>query len=157
MPMGAHLYYVPAQLFETRDGHLAMFITHDQFWARFASEVGRPEWLSDERFATMQARRENRKLVIGEISKLLRDQDTQHWVDLLAPHGIVISEVNSLPEALNGQIVRERKMVISIETEHGTIRGIASPIRFGDSSPSYERPPLLGEHTDALLAEDDPE
>jgi CoA:oxalate CoA-transferase len=49
IPMGAHLYYVPAQLFETRDGHLAMFITHDRFWARFANEVARPEWTRDQR------------------------------------------------------------------------------------------------------------
>jgi len=154
MHMGAHLYYVPAQLFETRDGHLAMFITHDSFWARFATEVGRPEWVSDERFATMRARRENRDLVVGEIARLLRSDDTMHWVELLAPLGIVISEVNSLPDALDGEIVRDRKMVTSIETEHGTIRSIACPIRFADSSPSYERPPLLGEHTDELLDED---
>ena len=154
MPMGAHLYYVPAQLFQTRDGHLAMFITHDRFWTRFATEVGRPEWCSDERFASMQARRENRELVVGEISTLLRKGDSKHWVDRLAPHGIVIAEVNSLAEALDGTIVREREMVASIETEHGTIRGIACPIRFGDSRPSYARPPLLGEHTDELLHED---
>jgi CoA:oxalate CoA-transferase len=155
MPMGAHLYYVPAQLFQTRDGHLAMFITHDSFWARFATEVGRAEWLSDERFATMHGRRDNRDLVIGEISKLLRTDDTMHWVDRLAPLGIVISEVNSLPQALDGEIVRDRKMVASIDTKHGTIRGIACPIRFADSDPSYEPPPLLGEHNDELLGEDE--
>jgi CoA:oxalate CoA-transferase len=154
MRMGAHLYYVPAQLFETRDGHLAMFITHDRFWARFATEVGRPEWLRDERFATMGARGENRELVISEISTLLRSEDTKRWIEPLAPHGIVISEVRSLAEALDGKIVRERKMVVSIKTEHGTIRSIACPIRFTDSSPTYERPPLLGEHSDELLHKD---
>jgi crotonobetainyl-CoA:carnitine CoA-transferase CaiB-like acyl-CoA transferase len=154
MRMGAHLYYVPAQLFETRDGHLAMFITHDRFWARFATEVGRPEWVEDESFATMEARRENRERVVGEISALLRSDDTKHWVDRLAPLGIVIAGVNSLAEALDGELVREREDVVSIETEDGTIRSIACPIRFADSSPTYRRPPLLGEHGAALLGED---
>ena len=154
MPMGAHLHYVPAQLFETRDGHLAMFITHDRFWQRFATEVGRPEWLDDDRFATMRARRENRAHVVGEISLLLRSRDAKHWVDRLAPLGIVIAEVRSLAQALDGELVREREIVTSIATEHGTIRAIACPIRFGDSTPSYERPPLLGEHTDELLGAD---
>jgi CoA:oxalate CoA-transferase len=153
LPMGAHLYYVPAQLFETRNGHLAMFITHDEFWKRFATEVGRPEWISDPRFATMQARRQNRELVLAAVSTLLRSEDTKHWVERLAPHGIVISEVISLSDALEGDIVRDRQMVASIETRHGTIRAIGCPIRFPDSSPRYERPPLLGEHTRELLGD----
>jgi CoA:oxalate CoA-transferase len=32
LPNGAHSYYVPAQLFPTADGYLALFITHDRFW-----------------------------------------------------------------------------------------------------------------------------
>jgi crotonobetainyl-CoA:carnitine CoA-transferase CaiB-like acyl-CoA transferase len=102
----------------------------------------------------MQARRENRELVIGAVSTLLRSEDTKHWVERLAPHGIVISEVISLSDALGGHIVRDRQMVASIETQHGTIRSIGCPIRFPDSSPRYERPPLLGEHTRELLGEE---
>ena len=32
-PFGAHSYYVPAQLFPTADGYLALFITHDAILA----------------------------------------------------------------------------------------------------------------------------
>ena len=39
LPMGAHSYYVPAQLFSTADGFLALFITHDKFWKLFAAEA----------------------------------------------------------------------------------------------------------------------
>ena len=39
-PNGAHSFYVPAQLFPTADGHLALFITHDGFWRTFAAEAG---------------------------------------------------------------------------------------------------------------------
>ena len=39
-PYGAHSYYVPAQLFPTADGYLALFITHDGFWKSFAAEAG---------------------------------------------------------------------------------------------------------------------
>ena len=39
-PYGAHSYYVPAQLFPTADGYLALFITHDAFWTSFAAEAG---------------------------------------------------------------------------------------------------------------------
>ena len=50
---GAHPYIVPAQVFETQDGYLALFITHDGFWRKFALEAEKPEWLTDVRFATM--------------------------------------------------------------------------------------------------------
>lgn len=30
-PHGAHSYYVPAQLFPTAEGYLALFVTHDGF------------------------------------------------------------------------------------------------------------------------------
>ena len=39
-PFGAHSFYVPAQLFPTADGYLALFITHDGFWrAAFSTEA----------------------------------------------------------------------------------------------------------------------
>ena len=46
-PFGAHSYYVPAQLFSTADGYLALFITHDAFWKSFASG-GRNRGLHDD-------------------------------------------------------------------------------------------------------------
>src|SRR6202047_4243336 len=49
LPMGAHSYYVPAQLFSTADGFLALFITHDKFWRLFAAEanIAGPETMGE--------------------------------------------------------------------------------------------------------------
>ena len=49
MPNGAHSYYVPAQLFPTAEGTLALFVTHDGFWRIFAAEAGMKGW---QRIAT---------------------------------------------------------------------------------------------------------
>ena len=43
-----------------RVGHLALFVTHDEFWRRLCVEIDRPEWADDPRFATMHARFEHR-------------------------------------------------------------------------------------------------
>ena len=40
-PLGAHTFYVPAQLFETASGYLALFVTHDEFWRRLCVEIDR--------------------------------------------------------------------------------------------------------------------
>ena len=45
--LGAHTFYVPAQLFETSSGYLALFVTRDEHWRRLCEEVGRPEWADD--------------------------------------------------------------------------------------------------------------
>ena len=90
---GAHPYFVPAQIFASRDGHLALFISHDGFWQRFAEEVERPHWLSDPRFTTMEARNANRDLVITEVAALLQTDTTVRWVQRLSRLGIVVAGI----------------------------------------------------------------
>ena len=62
-PNGAHSYYVPAQLFPTADGYLAMFITHDAFWRLFATEAG----ISG--FPTMAERSAQRDEVLAVVAR----------------------------------------------------------------------------------------
>jgi crotonobetainyl-CoA:carnitine CoA-transferase CaiB-like acyl-CoA transferase len=147
----AHPYIVPAQIFATKDGWLALFITHDDFWKRFCNEIGRPEWLADERFATMAARRENREVVIAAIGALLAERETEHWVGRLAPLGVVVAGVETLEDALGSDLARARDMVVSIPTGAGTIRAVGNPIKTQGEAPRYAPPPLLGEHNAVLL------
>ena len=67
--LGAHSFYVPAQLFETADGYLALFVTHDEFWRRLCVEIGRPEWADDPRFATMHGAFEHRAELLAELGR----------------------------------------------------------------------------------------
>ena len=70
--MGAHSFYVPAQMFATADGHLALFVTHDEFWRRLCVGIGAPEWADDPRFVTMEARVAHRDDVIARAHGALR-------------------------------------------------------------------------------------
>jgi CoA:oxalate CoA-transferase len=149
----AHPYMVPAQLFRTADGWVTLFITHDQFWRKFCEEVGRSEWLVDPRFATMEARRANRTLVLGEIADLLAGRESAQWVQRLAPLGVVVAAVDTLENALSGELADERAMVVQMPCGDGQMRAIGSPIKFSDSIPEYKEPPRLGEHGRALLGE----
>ncbi len=150
-PGGGHPYFVPAQLFQTRDGWLCLFVTHDEFWRRFAREVDRPEWIEDVRFSTMAARLDNREMVVEAVAALLRERDTAYWVDLLTPHGIVVSGVRTMQEALESALAAEREMVVSMDVPEGPIRAVGTPIKFPAVNPVYRRPPLLGEHTEEVL------
>lgn len=149
---GAHPYIIPAQIFQTRNSHLALFITHDDFWRRFATTVGKPEWIEDPVFATMPARAKNREKVIGAIARLMLTDDTEAWIDKLAPKGIVVAGVQTLDTALDGPLVEDRHMVITVPCNGDTLRLVANPVRFdGKDETRYAAPPLLGEANDQYL------
>jgi crotonobetainyl-CoA:carnitine CoA-transferase CaiB-like acyl-CoA transferase len=145
-PDSAHPYIVPAQMFATRDGHLVVFITHDDFWRRFATEAGRPEWLTDPRFATMEGRRRHRSEVVAAIAGLLATDTTARWVERLAPLGVVVAGVETLERALDGELARARRMVVTIPTLDGAIRAVGNPIKITGTVEEFAPPPLLGQH-----------
>ncbi|PXX98263.1 CaiB/BaiF CoA transferase family protein [Halomonas sp. LBP4] len=149
-PGGGHPYIVPAQIFATRDGHLALFITHDGFWADFCREIGHPEWIDDPRRSTMEARAANRERVVDDIQAVLATGTTDSWVDRLSPLGVVVAGVQSLETALESALTQSREMVVSVPTSHGEIRMVGNPIKLPDQPPHYGPPPLLDEDSEPL-------
>ena len=151
-PSGAHNFFVPAQIFASADGYVAMFITHDNFWRAFAETAGRPDWMEDPRFATMAARSENRDVVVAAVQEELRKRSSAEWVDLLQPLGIVFAGVGTLEDALASENVAARNMLISVATPHGALRLVGNPIKLDGGREGFSPPPLFGE--DAALLEE---
>jgi CoA:oxalate CoA-transferase len=150
-PLGAHTFYVPAQLFATASGHLALFVSHDEFWRRVCTEVGRPEWADDPRFSTMHARFEHRVELLEPLGAELRKAPATEWVARLRPIGVPVGEVVNLAEALDGDHVRSRGMVVAVETPEGPLRMVGNPIRWTNAPQEYRVPPRLHEHTREVL------
>jgi CoA:oxalate CoA-transferase len=135
-PNGAHSFYVPAQLFPTADGYLALFVTHDGFWRSFAAEAGLTG------FETMAQRAANRDEVLALVSNALAADTALGWEARLRPLGIPAAAVRTLPEAL---AATPEMIVIA-----GEYRLVASSIRVDGYAPDYRPPPLLGQHDDLL-------
>ncbi|HEY7053605.1 MAG TPA: CoA transferase [Mycobacterium sp.] len=132
LPFGAHSYYVPAQLFETADGYLALFITHDGFWKSFAAEA------NITGFETMAERVSRRAEVLAVVSQALASDTAKGWEVRLRPLGIPAAAVRSLPEALEADP--------GIVVTAGDYKLVGSPIRIVGYTPDYRPPPKLGEH-----------
>ncbi|GAB89708.1 CaiB/BaiF CoA transferase family protein [Gordonia rhizosphera] len=128
---GAHSYYVPAQMFPTADGHIALFITHDGFWRSFATEAG------IDGFWRMAERAERRDEVLAAVTAALATDSADHWEKRLKPLGVPVAAVRSLPEAL-----AETPEVV---VEAGGFRTVRCPIRVSDFEPDYRPAPALGE------------
>ncbi|MGA6205926.1 CaiB/BaiF CoA transferase family protein [Nocardia testacea] len=134
-PFGAHSYYVPAQLFPTAQGYLALFITHDGFWKLFAGEAGLAG------FETMAERVSSRDSVLGLVTAVLATDNAASWEARLRPLGVPAAAVRTLPEALEatpGMVVRA-----------GEHRLVGSSIHVAGWAPDYRPPPGLGEHDSA--------
>jgi crotonobetainyl-CoA:carnitine CoA-transferase CaiB-like acyl-CoA transferase len=132
LPFGAHSYYVPAQLFPTAEGHLALFVTHDGFWRSFAAEAGVAG------FATMAERVGCREEVLAAVTRALAADTAAGWEARLRPLGVPAAAVRTLPEALEAT----PEMIVAA----GDFRLVASPVRIAGYTPDYRPPPRLGEH-----------
>ncbi|WP_085138192.1 CaiB/BaiF CoA transferase family protein [Mycolicibacter nonchromogenicus] len=130
-PNGAHSYYVPAQLFPTAEGYLALFVTHDGFWKAFATEAG------IDGFAAMAERVARRDEVLAVVTAALAGDTAAGWEARLRPLGIPAAAVRTLPEALK----EHPEMVVTA----GDFRLVGSPIRIAGYEPVYSPPPGLGE------------
>ncbi|MBU8833520.1 CaiB/BaiF CoA transferase family protein [Mycolicibacterium goodii] len=130
-PNGAHSYYVPAQLFPTADGHLALFITHDGFWRSFAGEAG------IDGFATMAERAARRDEVLQVVTATLATDSAASWEARLKPLGIPVAAVRTLPEALSAT----PEAIVTA----GDFRLVGSSIRVSGYEPDYRPPPAFDE------------
>ena len=130
-PNGAHSYYVPAQLFDTADGYLALFITHDGFWKSFVREsgIGHDGQIP---FATMAERAARRDEVLAVVENVLSTDSAIGWEKRLRALGIPTAAVRTLPEALDAT----PEVIVTA----GDYRLIGSPIRVAGYEPQY-RPP----------------
>ncbi|WP_280401959.1 CaiB/BaiF CoA transferase family protein [Nocardia carnea] len=134
-PYGAHSYYVPAQLFPTAAGYLALFVTHDGFWRAFAKEAGITG------YELMAERAAHRAEVLTLVTEALASDTAVSWEARLRPLGVPAAAVRTLPQALEAT----PEVVVGA----GTHRLVRSPIRVSGWTPEYRRPPRLGEHGDS--------
>ncbi|MEW6366137.1 MAG: CaiB/BaiF CoA-transferase family protein [Acidobacteriota bacterium] len=151
----AHATIVPYQLMPTADGWLMLAVGNDTQFAALCSLLGREEWITDERFATNPARVTHRKQLIQMLKEIFPTRTTREWVDLLLGTGIPCGPVNDIPAALSDPQAVARCMVQSVShPTAGEVRLVGPATKLGTTPARiFSAPPVLGEHTDAVLKE----
>ncbi|MEZ5818310.1 MAG: CoA transferase [Hyphomicrobiaceae bacterium] len=147
-----HPSLVPSQLYPTRDGWIFIMINKENFWAPLCESIGRPEWIGDPRFATFNARLENR----GELNRLLDEalkvRTTAEWMAAFGGR-VPAAPVFDVAEALDNPFVTERGGIAAFDgSPHGqSIRMVASPIRVPGEQIPTRAAPALGGDTETVL------
>ena len=152
----AHPNIVPYQVFATADGHIILAVANDGQFTRFCDFAGVPELAADERYKSNDGRVRHRDPLIAALAPAIAARPSQYWLDGLEARNVSCGPINTLDQVFADPQVRFREMEIAMAhplTEK-PVRLIGSPIKMSATPPSYDRPPpLLGEHTDAVLGE----
>jgi formyl-CoA transferase len=151
----AHPNIVPYQVFACADGHLIIAVGNDDQFARFASIAGHAQWASDPRFATNAERVRQRSTLLPLIEAAVRTRTQHDWLEALQAVGVPCGPINRIDQVFSDPQVVARGLQFSLPHPLGvTVPLVAMPLAWpGTTRTPAGPPPLLGQHTRAVLAE----
>jgi crotonobetainyl-CoA:carnitine CoA-transferase CaiB-like acyl-CoA transferase len=143
----------PSGTFETADGALNIAANRQEQFDRLCDALGRDDLLADPRFATRDERKQHRSALKAALEETLRTRPAVDWDEVLRSAGVPAAPVVSVPEALASRQVRHRRLVTCLPSAAGEIRLLGLPTHVdGEPVRPTAPPPVLGEHTDEVLA-----
>lgn len=96
----AHPSIVPYQGFKTADGDILLGGGNDRLFGILCGKLGKPEWATDERFATNSARVKHRVILEKLIEAETKRKTTAEWLQLLDGSGMPYAAVNDIQGTL---------------------------------------------------------
>ncbi len=149
-PGSGHESLCPYQAFSTADSPIILGIANDGFWRSFCAMINDPALAEDPSFATNSARVANRAVLVPLVAEILKRRTRAEWMDDLTTRGIPSSPVHTLGELSAHAHTEQSGMIL----RDGEYRTVASPLRANGARLSLRsRPPALGEHSRAVLAD----
>ena len=149
-------YAGPVDMVQTKDGWIVVQVLGDNLFKRWANLIGAQDLLTDERFKTDSDRGINGKILSKKTSEWASQFTNKDALDLLAEASVPAGPVNDLQSALDDPHVKAMNFFQDIEYPGvpGKSPVMGLPIKLSNSDNTIKkRPPLLGEHTDEVLAD----
>ena len=150
-----HPTIVPYETLEAADGDLVVAAGNDQLWRTFCDVLQLDTLADDPRFRTnkdrVAAHDELRPLLVER----LRTRPVAEWLAQLKEAGVPCGGVRDLHDLFTDPQIIERAMIVALEHPvAGVIRQLGVPVKLSATSGGVRTaPPVLGQHTDAILRE----
>lgn len=149
----------PTDLFPCAPGglndYVYIFVTKSSFWDALCIAIDRPELADDPRFRSPSSRHNNKAELFEEIAAWTRARTKWEAMEHLAGFGVPCSAVFDTVDLLEHRHLRGRGAVTTVEHPvRGAWDFLAPPFRMSDSRVEMSPAPLLGEHTDQVLAQE---
>ena len=149
----AHRLVAPYQAVESADGHFNVGAANQANYERLCAALGRPDLLTDPRFAGNPERVRNYAALAEEIQRTTRTRTSAEWLAALQEAGVPAGPICGTDEALADEHVRDREMVVALEHPvAGRVDNLGVPVKLSATPGSVRTPaPTLGQHTESVL------
>jgi crotonobetainyl-CoA:carnitine CoA-transferase CaiB-like acyl-CoA transferase len=127
----------------------------DRHWPPLCRAVGRPEWLTDPRFAGPRARAANAAELIGRLDSIFATKSLQEWAKVFAGEADFFwSPINSMEDVVSDDQFHAAGGIVYVPDGESSLPMVATPADFHSTPWEARSPaPALGEHTEEILAE----
>ena len=144
----------PSDIFKARDGWFIMQVIGQKVFQRWCKIVEREDLLDDPRFATDDTRGENGEDLSAIMQKWCADKSRDDCIEILGNASIGCGPVLSPAEVMGGALdLRQTFMRDVAFPDSAPFPLVPPPAKLSGGSVDFARPPLLGEHSEAVLAD----
>jgi crotonobetainyl-CoA:carnitine CoA-transferase CaiB-like acyl-CoA transferase len=150
-PMGQqNVTAAPSGTFETADGLLNIAANRQTQFEKLCGLLDRTDLLADPRFADREARKDNRDLLNGELTRELRKRTAAEWAEALPAIGVPAARILSVPQAVASAQLEHRGFFTEVPfpgDADRVVRVSGNGVLIDGNPPRpSDPPPLLGEH-----------
>jgi formyl-CoA transferase len=139
---------------ETDPDAYIYFITQAPVWEAICDLIGKPQWKTDPDYAKPPARLPRLKSIFATIEEWTMTKTKFEVMDICNQHDIPVGPILSMKEIAEEPSLRDTGTVVEVDhPKRGKYLTVGNPIKLSDSPTEVTRSPLLGEHTDEVLAE----
>ena len=129
------------------------FITQAAVWQKICDVIGKPEWKEDPDFTTPDARLPRLNEVFDAIEQWTMTKTKFEVMEICNPLDIPVGPILSMKELAEEPSLRETGTIVEVDhPERGKYLTVGCPVKLSDSPAEVVRSPLLGEHTEEVLA-----
>lgn len=126
----------------------------DNEWRAFCAASGHPHWLSDSRFATLAARKQNEDALDRLVGEWTSQFTPQEVMEQLQAAGVAAGVVNTLGDLFGDPQLTHRRIWRELpHAELETFHYEAPPYDLSETPADLHPSPLLGEHNRYVLGE----
>ena len=148
----------PSAVFRTLDGHILTHVVGNGLFRRWAKLMGdETRWMGDERFGSDAARGDHSEDILRRMADWCAQRNSADALQALDAAGLPAGPIYTPQQALDDPQVAAMKFLHAIADFPGLQRAVpvsGLPVELSATpGDSPGRPPLLGEHTAAILAE----
>lgn len=146
---------VPMGTFETLDGQINVAAAGTSMFTKFCRATGQEDWLLDPRFASNDARFDNRKELREAVAAIISTRSSASWIATLNAVGVPCGPINTIDEVFRDPQVQHLGTTRKVLSPHcGEQELLAQPVAISGIAADIRRAaPELGEHTQEILDE----